>query len=239
MGSSFSYFTTDVKEAELKDYVREVLRSARAEYGTDVYSGQMNNKHGVSIYKDEAFQSEGAASEYVCDNTDKWDDNVLAVPYEDTVEVTTSEPTFEGKPRSECSNRWHHDEFLGRLKTILWTGHKHNDSYRRLRCDQLSDTRDRLLLEAVEKALAARTVYKDEQHKFRNLVRDVERYYDGEFTAWTELKAIRRKLPKLVEKQDKLIAAASERDKKYSEKLYKTNVVNNGRRWLVGSWCPE
>ena len=241
MGSSFNYFVTKKENrSELTKHVLATLADARQEYGSDAYSGQLNNKSGVHIERATApFNSESDAYHFVSDNTDKWDDAVLAVPFIKLTEVVTSEPTFAGKTRSECKNRWYHDyDLYGKLKMVLYTGYAHDDTLRRVRCDQLTDNQDRLLTEACDKADAARKMYDENRRHFRSLCRFVEQY-SAEFTDWSELKQLRKALPKMKERKDKLINAAIERDKKYSNKVYKTKTKNEGKHWLVGSWCPE
>ena len=241
MGSCFNYFVTKSKTAEdLKKEVLSKLEEARSQYGSDAYSGQMNNKFGVRVERNTVpFASENDAYNYVSENTDKWDENVLAVPFHKSVKVLTKEPTFEGVPRSECKNRWHHDyDLYSKIKMVLYTGHRVSNTFRRVRCDQLTDNQDRLLVEACDKADAARKMYDDNYRRFQWLCGSVERYSE-EFTGWNELKQLRKALPKMKERKEKLIGAAVERDKKYSEKVYKTKTKNEGKHWLVGSWCPE
>ena len=241
MGSCFNYFVTKSKTVEdLKKHVNDTLSDARNEYGSDVYSGQMNNKFGVRVERNTVpFASENDAYNYVSENTAKWDENVLAVPFHKSVKVLTKEPTFEGVPRSECKNRWYHDyDLYGNLKMVLYTGYAHNDTLRKVRCDQLTDNQDRLLTEACDKADTARKMYDENHRHFQSLCRSVEQY-SAEFTGWHELKQLRKALPKMKERKDKLIRAAIERDKKYSNKVYKTKTKNEGKHWLVGSWCPE
>jgi hypothetical protein len=82
------------------------------------------------------------------------------------------------------------------------------------------------------------TMYDDNYRHFQCLCGSVERYSE-EFTGWNELKQLRKALPKMKERKEKLIGAAVERDKKYSKKAYKTETKHEGTHWLVGSWCPS
>jgi hypothetical protein len=67
VGSCFNYFVTKSKTVEdLKKHVNDTLSDARNEYGSDVYSGQMNNKFGVRVERNTVpFASENDAYNYV------------------------------------------------------------------------------------------------------------------------------------------------------------------------------
>jgi hypothetical protein len=214
----------------------EIKHQCAVDHGADAYNGTFGTIQSLQVVT-QTFDGREAASEYAAENAQKWE-YAIAARFKASKEQTVKEPTFEGKPKSEAANRWSHDDVLAPLKTMLFTGYEHDNSYRRVLCDQLSAARNRLIGEASDKAVASRKDYKDAFRRLQQLCRQAEDYdVDFPVVQWQEMKRLRKSLPKLKAKYDQLVAALRERDEKYSKSHCKSKTVDLGTKWLIGGWC--
>jgi len=239
MGSSYEEMTLeDMSVDKVQQRWGEIKHQCAAEYGTDAYNGTFSTIQSLQVVT-QTFDDIEAARDYVAENAQKWE-YAIAVRFKASKEQTVKETTFEGKPKSEAANRWSHDEVLGPLKTMLFTGYEHDNSYsyRRVLCDQLSTARNRLIGEAADKAVASRKDYKDAFRRLQQLCSQAEDFSeDFPIVQWQEMKRLRKSLPKLKAKYDQLVAALRERDENYSKSHCKSKTVDLGTKWLIGGWC--
>ena len=255
MGSEFQYFTTDVDEAELEAYVDGKITESVTMYGMDVYSGQLNHKSGVSVNKTKLFGNESEAYDYVMNNTDKWGDRLLAVPYLDVTEVEKKTPTYCGIARKDyrldalyvfCGKP--DSQYIvcvaGSYRDLPGDWFPESGGGRWLAgADQLTEARKARVIEKYNEYAAARAELELHTHEYKSLMSDLSNYrldLTGTLRGlWADAKVRRKELFRLYQKSVKAANVLIDLDAKYGKKLRETQTVNNGKRWLVGALCPS
>ena len=237
MGANFYSYTIDkaLTTLEVEKSVKQKIEEAREMFGSNVYSGQLNTKQGVSVKGSKVFQSENDAYEYVMDNTDKWDNLLLAVPYTNVTEEVIKQPTFNGVAKADVTQDMLicRSSVLSKLKSVVVVDKNP------IPADQLSKSKAKMISRAASKALDAIKEYTEAKNQFDFCITQLNNWSEYKEINYAAIKKMRNKLPKLSAKMTESIQALIHRDEEYAKSLYVTEQKNHGNFWFVGCWCPE
>ena len=241
MGAEFSYKIIEkpnATHAELQQEWKSIVEQCVYESGHDSYSGTLKECAGMQIVN-KHFPSLDKAFDWLEGNTEKWDAAKM-VSYDDIV-TKTSPLTFNGKELSSWL-RAGGLPFQAECVAVqspdgLAT---YDKGFKTVYADQLTETQTRLLKQTYEKFQEINETVKPFKKSLEMLTRNVGNL-DHPFSKeeWKDLKKSRETVLKLLPKLEKAKSDLLLRDKKYAEKLLKTETINNGKKWLVGGWCSS
>lgn len=222
MGASFVYesFSSD---CNLKESVESVIASDKHQFGHDTYNGSWSGKSGVVVSK-EVFIDVNKAHDYLCDNTDKWDYELLAVK---VIKVEKSKKQLKLEEKTKNLN-----------KDLLELQDQYSEAYIRNDLNILSQALNRV---------------KNQKSKFKTCEKCSSKISIGHLSSHrcpvcgnkhfcitnSELKKIER----LKEKEGKLKLMIDDISKEIEREIEaiksSLDINSNGYYWLVGSWCPS
>lgn len=248
MGSHFheAEFDGKLTKSELVRKYELLVEEERYEYGNGGYSGTFATLSGIRVLE-KTFASRKEASDYVCDNTEKRGP-ALAVKYQDTHEVFTSVPTFNGK-------NFGNESFSGKnvntvsldendLFSAFGVGAKSiavervDDGWKFVLADQLSERQKSQLKAVLDPCIEENKKFRSLSNEFKDLLTKAGDLA-ADFTTENlkSLKTVRKELLKTKIKRNKLLAKLKSLDERLGGKLYKTKTEDRGTKWFVGGWC--
>ena len=248
MGSQFNGADFDGKLAknEVISKYNALVEDERYEYGNGGYSGTFATLSGIRVL-DKTFASRKEASDYVCDNTEKRGP-ALAVKYQDTHEVFTSTPTFNGK-------KFGNESFSG--KNVDTVSLDENSLFthfgmvakciaavgvvggrRFVLADQLSEGQKSQIKAVLDPCVEENKKFGSLRTVFRLLKSSAVKSSIRSPAFFRRFfNSLDKELMKVKTKRDKLLAKLKSLDDRFGVKLYKTKTEDRGAKWFVGGWC--
>jgi hypothetical protein len=253
MGACFNDHTFDGKLtiAELTKAYNAYVEELRDEYGTDPYNGTLSTLSGVTVREDKTFESYNEASEYVANNTQKWE-NALAVRYKDTGTEFTKKPTFNGSTDDsrhirvvlgvDCEleelRASHECKAIVRLLAPL--NPNAPPSAPAAVADQLTASQKDKLLKLYNEWAARRQTFNQLSADLCVICERLKiAHQEPKADDFSQLKKLHTRRKKAWAALKKAAIKLRDADLKLGARLYKSQHVDHGTRWLVGGWCAE
>jgi preprotein translocase subunit SecA len=241
MGAVFhtEVFDGSLSVNDLRKQYNSRVEDLSVEYGTNAYNGTFTTLNGIEI-EDRTFDTEREADEYLNSKAMKWQ-NAIAVKYKDQRSQFKKEPTFAGKKAGDGSHLIT-QRTVGQyaLKAISERYSSESDSWIGVPADQLKPAQQQALL-------AAHGAWRAKRREFLTLDQDIAiradkfKRPDNEFTTedFRVFKTLIGRRRKIWLAAEKTAAKLSALDQKLAKKLYETEIIDHGVKWLVGGVCAE
>jgi hypothetical protein len=236
MGANFEYeiFDGNLTENELSKKFDEFKADQEYEHGHGSYNGTLATTNGLKV-NNTVFENESAASKYVMDNAEKWHE-ALAVRFKVVETVVKKEPTFGGKSFNQTQSVTDQFEHNSLAMRFVFNGSKNVAVI----ADQCSAAQKGRLEKVWNDYIESHRSVHALQEQFRGLVRKIDDVNAEVFPEdFKGLKSVRPKYLKALALMDKKRAKLVDLDKKIGAKLYKSEMKDNGVKWMVGGWCAS
>jgi hypothetical protein len=249
MGACFNELVWEgtLTDTQLANQYQKYVDECQVEHGTDAYNGTFSTLPRIQIDKKE-FGSHQLASEYVMNNTSKWE-HALAVKFRDVRKENTREPTFDGKTWKEKTRYpvplggnteldQPRDAYNCR---VVMTDFK-RDSLAKfvIVADQLTESQKAKLVKLYNEWAARHAAYMTVSAELVALCERIKQVRETVETAdFARLKKLYAQQKKTWLALGKASVKLRDLDLKLSARLYKTEEVDHGLKWFIGGWCAE